>query len=130
MFYKKSGTESYTMIDLYLNFNISFGYKDSYNYYDIDLDKILLLKKSRNEYFVRYNHVNKKKIVPLQVKIENFHLCELHVCTSDIALVSIESDDEEFFIKCREIQGKISELMDMYNHDDFVEISDYGDLLC
>ena len=130
MFYKKSGTESYTMIDLYLNFNISFGYKDSYNYYDIDLDKILLLKKSRNEYFVRYNHVNKKKIVPLQVKIENFDLCELHVCTSDIALVSIESDDEEFFIKCREIQGKISELMDMYNHDDFVEISDYGDLLC
>ena len=36
----------------------------------------------------------------------------------------IESGDEEFFIKCREIQDKISELMDMYNHDHFVEISD------
>ena len=63
MFYKKSGIKSYTMIDLYLNNNISSGYKDFYNYYDIDLDKILLLKKSRNEYFVRYNDVNKKKIV-------------------------------------------------------------------
>ena len=46
------------------------------------------------------------------------------MCTSYIALVPIESDDEEFFIKCREIQDKISELMDMYNHDDFVEIRD------
>ena len=36
----------------------------------------------------------------------------------------IESGDEEFFIKCREIRDKISELMDMYNHDHFVEISD------
>ena len=36
----------------------------------------------------------------------------------------IESSDEEFFIKCREIQDKISELIDMYNHDHFVEISD------
>ena len=36
----------------------------------------------------------------------------------------IESGGEEFFIKCREIQDKISELMDMYNHDHFVEISD------
>ena len=63
MFYKKSGIKSYTMIDQYLNNNISSGYKDFYNYYDIDLDKILLLKKSRNEYFVRYNDVNKKKIV-------------------------------------------------------------------
>ena len=44
--------------------------------------------------------------------------------TSHIALVPIESDDEEFFIKCTEIQDKISELMDMYNHDGFVEISD------
>ena len=42
------------------------------------------------------------------------------MCASHIALVPIESSDEEFFIKCREIQDKISELMDMYNHDDFV----------
>ena len=49
------------------------------------------------------------------------------MCTSDVALLPIESDDEEFFLKCTEKQDKISELMDMYNHDDFVEISDYGD---
>ena len=32
---------------------MSFGYEYSYNYYDIDVDKILLLKKRDNEYFVR-----------------------------------------------------------------------------
>ena len=34
----------YTMIDLYLN-DRYLGYKDSYNYNDTDVDKILLLKK-------------------------------------------------------------------------------------
>ena len=115
------------MVDLYLNHNLSFGDEDFYNYYDIDVDKTLLLKESRNEYFVRYNDINKKKIVPLQVKIENLHLWKLQMCTSNFALLPIESDDKEFFIKCTEKQDKISELMDMYNHDDFVEISDYGD---
>ena len=70
MISKKSSDKSYTMVDLYLNHNISFGYEDSYNYYNIDVDKILLLKKSRDEYFIRYNDVNKKKIVPLPLKIE------------------------------------------------------------
>ena len=37
--------KSYTIIDLYLN-NRFLRYKDSYNYYDIDIDKILLFKKS------------------------------------------------------------------------------------
>ena len=60
------------MINLYLNHNIFFGYEDSYNYYDVDADKILLLIKSDMEYFIRYNDVNKKKIVPLQIKINNF----------------------------------------------------------
>ena len=36
--------KSCTVVDLYLN-NIFLGYKDSYNYYDIDVDKILLFKK-------------------------------------------------------------------------------------
>ena len=74
VFSKKNNDKSYTITDLYLNHNLSFGYEDSYNYYDIDIDKILLFKKSHNEYFVRYNDVNKKKIVPLQLKIENFIL--------------------------------------------------------
>ena len=65
--------KSYTMTDLHiLGYNISFSYENSYNYYDIDVDKILLLKKSDNEYFIRYNDVNKNKIVPLQLKIENY----------------------------------------------------------
>ena len=44
MFFKIDD-KSYTMVDLYLYNNIFFGYKDSYNYYDIDVDKILLFKK-------------------------------------------------------------------------------------
>ena len=62
--------KSYTIIDLYLNSRF-LGYKDSYNYYDIDVDKILLLKKSDNEYTIRYNNVNKMMTVPLQLKINN-----------------------------------------------------------
>ena len=72
MFFKNQD-KSYTMVDLYLN-NRFFGYKDSYNYYDIDVDKILLFKKSNNEYIIRYNDVNKMTIVPLQLKIKNFFL--------------------------------------------------------
>ena len=65
MTFSKNQGKSYTMTDVnILRYNTSFGYKDSYNYYDIDVDKILLLKKSDDEYFVRYNDVNKNKIVP------------------------------------------------------------------
>ena len=63
--------KSYTMVDLYLNDRF-LGYKDSYNYYDIDVDKILLFKKSDSEYVIRYNDVNKMTIAPLQLKINNF----------------------------------------------------------
>ena len=49
----------------------TLGYKDFYNYYDINVDKILLFKKSDNEYIIRYNDVNKMMIVPLQLKINN-----------------------------------------------------------
>ena len=58
--------KSYTMVDLYLNSRF-LGYKDSYNYYDIDVDKILLFKKSNNEYIIRYNDVNKMTVVPFLV---------------------------------------------------------------
>ena len=43
MFFKNQD-KSYIMVNLYLN-NQFFGYKDSYNYYDADVDKILLFKK-------------------------------------------------------------------------------------
>ena len=65
------------MTDLHiLGYNTSFGYKDSYNCYDIDVDKTLLFKKSE-EYFVRYKGVNKNKIVPLQIKINNYSFGEI-----------------------------------------------------
>ena len=62
--------KSYTTVDQYIN-NRYLKYIDSYNYYDIDVDKILLFKKSDNEYIIRYNDVNKMMIVPLQLKINN-----------------------------------------------------------
>ena len=43
MFFEKQD-ESYTIIDLYL-YDKFFGHKVSYNYYDFDVDKILLFKK-------------------------------------------------------------------------------------
>ena len=66
----ESDDKSYRIIDLYLNSRF-LGYKDSYNYYDINVDKILLFKKSDNEYVIRYNDINKMMIVPLQLKINN-----------------------------------------------------------
>ena len=97
-----------------------FKYKDSYNYYDIDVDKILFVK-SNNEYIIRYNDVNKMKIVPLQLKIENFYLAELHMFTNNITLMPIHSDDKELFRKCREIRNKITELIVINDSPDFVE---------
>ena len=44
MFFKNDDDDLYTMVDIYLNSRL-FDYKDSYNYYDIDADKILLFKK-------------------------------------------------------------------------------------
>ena len=120
MFFKNQD-KSYAMTDLYLNHNIFFGYKDSYNYYDIDVNKILLFVKSDNEYIIRYNDVNKKKIVPLQLKIKNFYFGELHMFTNNIRLIPIHSDDKEFFRNCRQIWNKITELTVIDDPTDFVE---------
>ena len=94
--------KSYTMTDLHiLDHNISFRYEDSYIYYNIDVDKILLLKKGDNEYFARYNNVNKKKIIPLQLKINNFSFGELDIFAYDnpdvTADVDIVSNDIFFY---------------------------------
>ena len=110
---------SYTTVDLYQH-NIFFGYKDSYNYYDIDVDKILLFKKSNNENIIRYNDVNKMTIVPSQLKIKNF-LGELHPYTNNNRVMPIHSDDKELFRKCREIWNKINELIGINDPIDFVE---------
>ena len=124
--FSKNQDKSYAMTNLHiLGYNISFGYEDSDNYHDIDVDKILLLKKSDNEYFVRYNDVNKNKIVPLQLKINNFSFGKLDIFAYDnadvTADVDIGSNDKKCFIKCREIWNKIIELMDIDNASNFVE---------
>ena len=117
---------SYTMVDLYLH-NRFFGYKDSYNYYDIDVDKILLFKKSDNEYIIRYNDVNKMMIVPLQLKINNSYN-EINTLANNNRVMFIYNDDKEFFRKCREIWNKITELIGINNAQDFVETTlDDGD---
>ena len=106
MFFKNRD-ESYTMVDLYLN-NRFCGYKDSYNYYDIDADKILLFKKSNNEYIIRYNDV------PLQLKIKLF-FGELHTFTNNYRVMPIYSNDKELFRKCREIWNNITQLIGTNN---------------
>ena len=89
MFFKNQD-ESYIMVDLYIN-NRFFGYKNSYNYYDFNVDNILLFKESNNEYIIRYNDLNK-------MTVRHF-LCEIDTYTNNITLMSIYSDDKELFRK-------------------------------
>ena len=118
--FSKNQDKSYTMTDLYLNHDIFFGYKDSYNYYDIDVDKILLFVKSQNEYIIRYNDLSKKKIVPLQLKIKILFR-QLHMYLSNITEMPIHSDDKELSRKCRETWDKINKLIFINSPRDFVE---------
>ena len=68
--------DSYTMIDKYL-YDEYFGHKDSYYYYYIHADKILLFKKSDYKYFIRYNDVYDIKIRPLRLKIDEIFNSEI-----------------------------------------------------
>ena len=121
--------KSWTVIVIYLNNRIFLSYEDSYNYYDIDVDKILLIKKSDNEYIIRYNDVNRMTVDPLQLKINNFYN-ELNTFANNNRVMFIYNDDQEFFRKCREIWNKITELIGINNPRDFVETdSDYDDEL-
>ena len=116
-----------------------FNYKKHHRNKYIYIYTILMLikhcyLKRDDEYFVRYNDVNKSKTVPLQLKIENYSFGELFIfayvddggVTAD---VDIGSNDKNFFRKCREIWNKIIELMDRDNPDDFVNIDDYGEYI-
>ena len=78
------------VIDLYLNHNIIFGYKDSYNYCDIDVDKILPFKKSDNEHIIRYNDVNKMTIAPLQLKIFIMNYIDLQTIIEQFLLIMMK----------------------------------------
>ena len=95
MFFKNED-ESYDMFDLYLDNIRLFGYKDSYNYYDIDVKKILLSKKSDNEYIIRYYDVIKRTIVHLQLK-RNIFFGDLDTFTNNDGIIFIYSNDRELF---------------------------------
>ena len=106
--------------EIYLDNIRLFGYKDSYNYYDIDVNKIVLSKQSHNEYIIRYYGVNKMAVVPLQLKIKNLYF-ELLTFTKNDRVMFIYNYDKELFRKCREIWNKITELIGINNAPDFVE---------
>ena len=95
----------YTIVDLYQN-NKFFWYKDSCNYYDIDVKKILLIKNNHNEYFIRYYDVNKIMIVTLQLKVNNFYN-EINTLENNNRVMFIYINDKEFFRKCIEIWDKV-----------------------
>ena len=114
-----------TMVDLYLSDRF-LGYKDSYNYYDIDVDKILF-KKSDNEYIVRYNNVNKMMIVPLELKINNSYN-KINAFKENNKLMFIYNDDQEFFRKCIEIWDTIIELIGINNHIYFLKADEDDEL--
>ena len=118
--------KSYTLIDLYLNDRF-LRYKDSYDYYDINVDKILILKKSDNEYIIRYSDVSKMMIVPLQLKINNSY-DEINALKKNNKVMYIYNDDKEFFRKCIEIWNKIIELIGINNPKNFVEADDHDKL--
>ena len=114
------------MVDLYIN-NRFLGYKDSYNYYDIDVDKILLFKKSDNEYIIRYNDVNRMMIVPLQIERNNSYN-KIKAFKKNNKVMFIYNDDKEFFRKCIDIWDKITELIGINNHIYFLK-ADENDLI-
>ena len=113
---------SYAMIYLNQN-NKFFGYKDSYNYYDIDVKKILLIKNSYNEYFIRYYDVNKMKFVPLQLKINNSYN-EINTLANNNRVMFFYNDDKELFRKCIEIWDRIIELISINSHIYFLKAND------
>ena len=114
------------MVDLYLN-NKFLGYKYSYNYYNIHVDKIIFLKKSDNEYIIRYNDVNKMMIVPLQLKINNSYN-EINAFKKNNKVMLIYNDDKEFFRKCIEIWDKIIELIGINNNIYFLKADEDDEL--
>ena len=112
--------DSYTMIDKYL-YDEYFGHKDSYYYYYIHADKILLFKKSDYKYFIRYNDVYDIKIRPLQLKIDNFY-SEIRKNANNNLIVYIYSDDKKLFKKGREIWNNITESIGINNAENLLKL--------
>ena len=125
MFFE-SDEKSYTMVDLYLNSRF-LGYKNAYSYYDIDVDKIFLFKKSDNEYIIRYNDVNKMMIVPLQLKINNSYN-EINALKQNNKVMFIYNNDKNFFRKGIETWDKIIKLIVTNNHIYFLKADEDDEL--
>ena len=87
------------------------------------LKKILLMKNSHSEYFIRYCDVDKMKLVPLQLKTKNFYN-ELNTFANNNRVTFLHNDNKECFRKCREIWIKIIELIGINNPIDFVNFDD------
>ena len=117
--------KSYIMVDLYLN-DTFLGYKDFYNYYDIDVNKVLLFKKSDNEYIIRYKDVNILIIGPLQLKIDNFCI-EICKNANNNIIAYIYGDDKKLFKKCREIWNNSTESIGINNAENFVKTTEDND---
>ena len=117
--------DSYTMIDKYL-YDEYFGHKDSYYYYYIHADKILLFKKSDYKYFIRYNDVYDIKIRPLQLKIDNFCI-EICKNANNNIIAYIYGDDKKLFKKCREIWNNSTESIGINNAENFVKTTEDND---
>ena len=107
--------ESYFIKDQYQK-DTYFDYEDAYYYYDIGVDKILLFKKSDDEYFIRYEDLDKTNI---------FH--EIWAYNNGDKIMYIENSDKEFLKKNREIWNKIIELIDINNAPDFVQTTLHDD---
>ena len=80
------------------------------------LKKMLLIKNSSKEYFIRFYDKNKMKFVSLQLKTTNFYN-ELNTFGYNNRVMFIHNDDKEVFRKRREIWNKIIELIGINNHD-------------
>ena len=78
------------MANLYLFGGKCFDYGDSYNYYDINVNNILLYND-----VIRYNDLNRMKIAPLQL----IFFGELDTYTIIDKVMSIYSDDKKLFKK-------------------------------
>ena len=88
----------YFIVDQYQK-DMCFYNEDTYYYYNIDLDRILLYK-SNNKYFIRHRHSNKLDILPLHLKINNFYY-EIHDYNKSGRIMFIENSDDGSFQKPR-----------------------------
>ena len=70
---------------------------------------MLIFKKSDHKYFIRYNDEYYTKIIPLQLRINNFYY-EIDTYANNNRLMSIYSDDKALVKKCREIWNRITKL--------------------